>query len=249
MARRKLKQIMYQSRVLKFWVLIVIFFTSSGGMAEDIFKSARSVWPEINNEMFIGSARGDNHTKNKDKLTALWHSKKQVIRVDRYSQKWKSVTQEEIAFNPGAKAKSFVILYQKEVAYAATQGAALFQWGCDGGNFIPVLNLGRWPFLNRPYDWGGLAIEVDPDLGLPRIVSRDMDVIFSIPEVRKILDDPLYIRVATTELYWGKLPDLRVIYLEYSFMADPSPVHLLIYNIITKEVQFVPVSSMFDLRC
>ena len=218
-------------------------------MADDIFRSVRSVSLEINNEMSIGSAWGDNHTKNKDKLTALWNSKKQVIRVDKYRQDWKLVTQEEIAFNPGSEAKNFVILYQKEVAYAVTQGASLFQWGCSGDEFIPVLNLGRWPFLNRPYDWGGLAIEVDPDLGLPRIVSRDMDVIFSIPEVREILDDRLFIRVSSTELFWEKLPDLRVIYLEYSFMADPSPEHFLTYNTITKEVQFVPVSSMFDLRC
>ncbi len=218
-------------------------------MTDDIFRSVRTVRLEKNNEMSVGSAWGDNHTKNNDKLTALWNSKKQVIRTDDYSQDWKSVTQEEIAFNPGAEAKNFVILHQKEVAYAATQGASLFQWGCGSDDFIPVLNLGRWPFLHRRYGWAGLAIELDPALGLPRIVSRDMDVILSIPRVQKMLNNPLYTEVIATELYWEKLPELRVIHLEYSFMADPAPEHFLTYNIITKEVQFVAISSMFDISC
>ena len=50
---------------MKYWVFIVICLTSSGGMADDVFISVRSVWPGIDSEMSVGSARGDNHTKNK----------------------------------------------------------------------------------------------------------------------------------------------------------------------------------------
>ena len=229
----------------KYIFLALIISFSTNVFAELPIKSLRSIFHE-QGEMYISSGRDDNHSLNADKLELLWASKTEIIFRDNYQQDWKTVAPKEIYFNKGAEEKNYIIFHKNNISAVSVKGAALFKWGCDD-SIIPVLNLGEWPFNDKPYEWQGVAIEIEQEYGLPQIKPTSNDFLEIIPPKEKELIRDEYF--PAIELQWLKIPNFKIIIVEYEHSNGTYPKELIIINKDTKKVEILKSKSPFDARC
>ena len=230
---------------MKNFTIIFLLLFSTHINAENPIKSLRSIFHE-NGEMYVSSARDDNHSKNKNKLELLWDSKNTISFRDNYQQDWKEISINEINFNKGADAKNYILFHKKSMSTVSVKGASLFQWGCDE-SIIPVLNLGKWPLKNKPREWEGIAIEIKKEYGLPQIIPATNDFLEVLPPNEKELIRDEYF--PPIELKWLKIPNLKIILVEYEHSNGTYPKELIIINKITNIVTILKRKSPFDGRC
>ena len=227
------------------YIFIALLGFSVNVFAEIPIKSLRSIFHE-RGEMYISSGRDDNHSKNAKNLELLWKSNNKITFTDNYQQDWKTISIDEIMFNNGAEAKNYIIFYKNNIGAAAVKSASLFKWGCDD-SIVPVLNLGKWPFKVQPYEWGGVAIEIEQEYGLPQIIHANNDFLASIPiDERGLIRDKYF---PALELKWIKVPDYQIILVEYEHSNGTYPKELIIIKKDTKEVRILKSKSPFDGRC
>ncbi|MEE9336638.1 MAG: hypothetical protein V3U87_01035 [Methylococcaceae bacterium] len=230
----------------KIFLLIFTFLFSSSVSAEEIIKSIRSIYNEQGN-MYISAGRDNNHSDNAHKLQSLWLSINDIEFRDSYKQDWKAIRSDEISFNKGSEATNFIVIHKQAISPIAVKGASIFKWECDY-SIVPTLNLGRWPFHDKPSEWDGMAIEIEAEYGAPIITPANMDFIsyLSDNEKKQLLITDYFPAI---ELRWAKLKNLRVILTKYKFGYENYGEELIIINKTTKQVKVLQQKSPFDGSC